>query len=578
MTSGNASPLAGFEPGWEDLFNRFADGLATADDERQLHDLLRESAAARRAYREFVSLHSSLHWDYASVANHGMPPGGGEAIGRSRISRGRWIATLLAGAILSGAAAMVAVVMMPPGPMPRGDRGIASIANGEGVIANPAAGPLATVKNTRFLLVADSGSRFAAGQSIDAGRVSILGGAVELVLRNGVEILLEGPGELELIGELQAFLHAGSAVVRMPKGMHGFRLETANAEVLDLGTEFAVKSVNGFMTDVQVYDGAVLATSKFEGNGGQFPKRLEAGQAARFSPESPDEPAKLPYSDERFARRLPVDVGIEHRWADRRDQLAIMNEIRQFGRPQQPAIVVSRPAGPIAIDGRLDDWRSAPGFTASLNRDPAAAEWVDGRMMYDDEHLYIAAHVGDPHPLSSSVDPVIDADDGWRGGAVQVRLSTDRSQGWPVNANSPSYYAMRRLEASPHQREAAFNPRLAHLTMWFHAASATPCLTIAFGMMVQDLRVNPSGFRAAYTRDADGRGYVMEYAIPWRLLDCETDPPQPGDDLAAAWQVLYSDEGGRLWRTQILEVRNPEEPPKIYLWERAATWGRAEYR
>jgi hypothetical protein len=578
MTTANTPLLAGFEPGWEDLFNRFADGLATADDERQLHGLLRASAAARRAYREFGSLHSSLHWDYAAVANHGMPPGGGTARGRSRTSRGRWIATLLAGAILSGAAATVAVVMMPPGLMARIEGVIAPGAAGEVAIANPTAGPLATVKNTRFLLVADAGSPLATGQPIDAGRVSILGGAVELALRNGVEILLEGPGELELIGELQAFLHAGSAVVRMPKGMHGFRLETANTEVLDLGTEFAVKAVNGFMTDVQVYDGAVLATAKREGNSGRFPKRLEAGQSVRFAPESPDEPTSLPYAEERFVRRLPVDVGIEHRSANRRDQWAIMNEIRQFGRPQQPAIVVSRPAGPIAIDGRLDDWRSSPGFTASLNRDPAAAEWVDGRMMYDDEHLYIAAHVGDPCPLSSSIDPVIDADDGWRGGAVQVRLSTDRSQGWPVNANSPNYYKMRRLEAAPQQRKAAFNPRLAHLTMWFHAASATPCLTIAHGMMLQDLQVNPSGFRAAYTRDADGLGYVMEYAIPWRLLHCETDPPQPGDDLAAAWQVLYSDEGGRLWRTQILEVRNPDEPPKIFFWERAATWGRAEYR
>ena len=579
MTHANAPGHAGFDPAWEDLFNRFADGLATADDERQLHDLLKESADARRAYREFMSLHSSLYWDYAAVANRGIPPAGGSESGeRGRQWRSRWIAAVVAGLILSGAAAAVAVGLMAPSLVKRGELAD-SAATGEDAIASPAAGPLATVKNTRFLLVADPESPLAVGKPIDAGRVSILGGAVELLLRNGVEILLEGPGELELIGELQAFLHAGSAVVRMPKGMRGFRLETANTEVLDLGTEFAVKSVNGFMTDVQVYDGAVLATSKLEGNGGRFPKRLEAGQAVRFSPESPDEPASLLYSAERFVRRLPVDKAVEHvvpgRFPERSEAEYLL---RNYGRPQQPAIVVSRPAGPVAIDGRLDDWRSAPGFTASLNRDPAAAEWVDGRMMYDDEHLYIAARVGDPHPLSSSIDPTLDADIGWQGGAVQVRLSTDRSQGWPVNANAPNYYAVRGLEAAPQQREAAFNPRLAHLTMWFHAASATPCLTIAQGMMVQDLQVNPSGFRAAYTRDADGRGYVMEYAIPWRLLNCETDPPQPGDDLAAAWQVLYSDEDGRLWRTQILEVRNPDEPPKIFFWERAATWGRAEYR
>lgn len=572
MTAATPPLLVGFEPGWEDLFNRFADGLATAADERQLHDLLREHAAARRAYREFVSLHSALQWDYAAVANHGMPPGGGTARGRSRISRGRWIATFLAGAILSGAAATVAMMLTPPG---QGDRGVAAA----GYRAQlPVVRSLATVKNTRFLLVADPKGLLAVGQPIDAGRIRILGGAVELSLRNGVEILLEGPGEMELIGELQAFLHHGSAVVRMPKGMHGFRLETANTEVLDLGTEFAVKSVNGVMTDVQVYDGAVLATSKLGGNGGRFPTRLEAGQSVRFSPESPDAPASLRYSEERFVRRLPADVGVEHRSAKSRDQLAIDNETRHFGQPQQAAIVVSRPADPVIIDGRLDEWRSALGFTASLNRDPAAAEWVDGRMMYDHEHLYIAANVGDPQPLASSIDPALDADIGWRGGAVQVRLSTDRLQGWPVNGNAPNYYAMRGLEAAPEQRQAAVNPRLMHLTMWFHAASATPCLTIMHGMMTTELQVNPSGFRAAYTRDANGEGYVMEYAIPWRLLNCETDPPQAGDVLGAAWQVLYSDEGGRLWRTQIVEVRNPVEPPRIYSWERAATWGRAEYR
>lgn len=572
MTAATPSPLAGFEPGWEDLFNRFADGLATADDERQLYDLLRGSVAARCAYREFVSLHSALQWDYAAVANHGMPPGGGRIRGRSRMSRGRWIATFFAGVILSSAAATVAVMMTPPGLV---DRGM-SFAEYRAPLSVTRS--LATVKNTRFLLGSDPKSPLAVGERIDAGRMRILGGAVELLLRNGVEILLEGPGELELISELQAFLHHGSVVVRMPKGMHGFRLETANTEVLDLGTEFAVKSVDGVKTDVQVYDGAVLATSKLEGNGGRFPTRLEAGQSVRFSPESPDEPAILRYSVERFVRRLPADVGVEHRSAESRDQLAIDNESRHFGLPQQAAIVVSRPADPVTIDGRLDEWRSAPGFTASLNRDPAAAEWVIGRMMYDGEYLYIAADVGDPQPLASSIDPSLDADIGWRGGAVQVRLSTDRSQGWPVNGNAPNYYAMRGLEAAAEQRQAAANPRLVHLTMWFHAASGTPCLTITHGMMTNRLQVNPSGFRAAYTLDANGRGYVMEYAIPWRLLNCENDPPQAGDMLGAAWQVLYSDEGGRLWRTQIVEVRNPDEPPRIYSWERAATWGRAEYR
>ena len=70
---------------------------------------------------------------------------------------------------------------------------------------------------------------------------------------------------------------------------------------------------------------------------------------------------------------------------------------------------MSRPARPIVIDGRLDDWQSAKGFTSTLDGSDDAAEWIDGRMMYDDECLYIAASVGDPAPLRNTFDPAVDA-------------------------------------------------------------------------------------------------------------------------------------------------------------------------
>lgn len=577
MTKAKADQLAGFEPAWEELFNRFADALATADDARRLQSLLRENPAARRAYREFVSLHASLQWDYAAVAHHRPPPGSNTAAGgQFRQWRSRWIAAVLAGAIITGAAAAIALKTMQPVGDASADREAKSAA-----AAEVAPSPLATVTSTRFVGPAEPSTDLAAGRPVEAGRLCITGGAVELMLRNGVEILLEGPGELELVGELEAFLHGGTAVVRMPKGTHGFRLMTPSTEVLDLGTEFAVRYGGDSTTDVQVYDGAVIATGRLGDGSTRFPKRLEAGEAARFSSQSSGDPLPLPFRKDRFVRRLPTDTGIEHAAGDRSPEV-VAAQIRHFGRPQAEAIVVARAAGPVTIDGRLDEWAAAPGVMALLDSDPAAEEWMDGRMMYDAHNLYIAARVGDPHPLVSTIDPTLDAEDGWRGGAVHVRLSTDRTLGWPVNANSPMYYRYRGKEPTAEQKEAAANPRLSHLTMWFHAATATPCLTIVHGMVTMPHLgsglVNPNGFQGAFTRAADGRGYVMEYAIPWRLLNCESDPPQSGDNLAAAWQVLFSDEGGRLWRTQIVEVRNPDEPWRIYSWERAATWGRAEYR
>ena len=480
---------SGVTAAWQPLFSRIADGVQSEDDEQQLLDLLGRSPEARREFREFMALHSALQWDYAALGPHAMPP----IAPHRKPARPRWLATAFASGVL--VAAVVASLLFT--------NFIAAIQPRRFPADHLAVQPLATVTNKRFLLADDAATPLAIGQPVAAGRIALLGGAVELTLSNGVVIVLEGPGELELYAELAAFLHAGSAVVRMPEGMSGFRLDTATTDVLDLGTEFAVKAAPGFVTDVQVFDGAVVASSKSAGDNARFPTRLEAGQAARFSPQGSDEPQPIPYAENRFVRRLPPDEGIP---VHVNPELGRDLELRVYGRPRIDNIVVSRVREPVTIDGRLDDWRLAPGFAASRDGTDSCPEWVDGRMMYDDGHLYIAAHVGDPAPMQSSIDPAADPDLGWRGGSVQVRVSTDRQMGWPVSGNSAGYYRQRGIVPTDEQKADADNSKLAHLTMWFHAASQTPCLTIARGMLVGDLEVNPSagqpgGFHSAFARD-----------------------------------------------------------------------------
>jgi hypothetical protein len=538
------------------LIHSHLDDSLSAEGVRELEGLLRDSATARARF-----------WELAEV------DGLGRDAARGGGPQGRWVAAAVAGAVVSS---LVAIVFLPGlFTLPIGS----GVARGTAQTAPVSPPPLATVTNTRFLLTNDEATPLAIGQSVAAGEISLLGGAVELTLRNGVVITLEGPGEMELRGELSAFLQAGSAVVRMPEGMSGFRLDTATTDVLDLGTEFAVKAAPGFVTDVQVFDGAVVASSKSAGDNASFPTRLEAGQAARFSPQGAGDPQSIAYSENRFVRRLPRDAGvpIELGHCDSASLICL------FGRPQHDAIIVSRVREPVTIDGRLNDWRLAPGFMSSRDGTDSCPEWVDGRMMYDDGHLYIAAHVGDPAPMQSSIDPAVDPDLGWRGGSVQVRVSTDRQMGWPASGNSAGYYGQRKIVPTAEDKALADNPRFAHLTMWFHAASQTPCLTIHRGMLFGELEVNPSagqpgGYRGTFSRDEDGKGYILEYAIPWRLLNCDDDPPQAGDTLAAVWQIHWSDGAGRLRRDHMVEIRNPHEPIKINVWERAATWGRAEYR
>jgi hypothetical protein len=164
-------------------------------------------------------------------------------------------------------------------------------------------------------------------------------------------------------------------------------------------------------------------------------------------------------------------------------------------------------------------------------------------------------------------DPDTDPTVGWKGGAIQVRLSTDRA-GLPLTGQWPSLPGYR---PSPQDRSG----KLAHLTMWCCKPKHEPCLHIAWGMDFKRHQANPVGYRGDFRKDADGRGYTMEYAIPWSLLGAPTDPPQPGDVLGACWNVHWSDEDGRLWKGYLVDIINPQE--KGYTYQRAATWGQAIY-
>lgn len=546
--------------------SNYCDGIASADDLAWLEQTLAKHPDARLDFVKCGFVHGQA--PFAAAANlcqasfASVFPGIDLVPAQSQRRRRfrRWAAALLLAVGVSGAAAFI----------------------GQGRKSEPTetetVASLATVSQTRLLLCADDASPLRPGQSLDAGRLSILSGAVELTIRNGVTILLQGPGEIDLIDEMTAFLHAGNAVVRVPKGMSGFRLDTASTDVLDLGTEFAVRAGEGLVTDVQVFDGAVIATGKDARTGQQFPKRLVAGEAARFSPHTAGGFAVIPYSQSRFVRKLPSEPGVEHAWW--RQWAEADKDRRYFGSPRHESIQVARVIDPVVIDAALDEWSHARGFTASLNDSPESQERVDGRMMYDDSFLYIGAHVRDPFPMRNAIDPHVDPRMAWQGGSIEVRISTDRRMGWPADANGPAYYRARFLEPTANARAKAENPQLSHLTLLYHASSGRASLVLRRGMTfsASDEVVDPEGFHGAFARDPDGRGYVLEYAIPWRLLNAADDPPRSGDALAAIWQVHWSDAAGQMWREQVIEVRNPHEIRRIVPFERAAVWGRAEFQ
>jgi hypothetical protein len=419
---------------------------------------------------------------------------------------------------------------------------------------------IGTVTRASHIHATNGDGVFTVGQRLKPGRVAIKSGMLEIRLSNGVTLLHEGPGELELISPMRTLLHSGQVVARVPRNAVGFQMDAPSVRVVDLGTEFAVKTGPALVTDVQVFEGVVEASPAQGG----FSKRLEAGQAARFLPAAMSA-KELPYLKSRFIRRIPIEPGIP---------LPGKGGEEHFRRAQHAEVLIPSVARKIHVDGDLSEWSDEGSFFSRRDADRS----VEGRMRYDADAFYIAAHIADPAPMRNSIDPFMDGELGWRGGGLQVRLSLDRTQGWPVDANSPGYYQSRKLTATPEQIARAENDRLVTLTLWHHEPSATDCLHLAFGFDYRGGAVNPPGYTSVFKRDADDKGYTIEARVPWTLLRAEQDPPRAGDELAVCWHAHWSDPTGRVWQTNLVELRNPAEPLRIFDYERAASWGRAVYR
>ena len=79
---------------------------------------------------------------------------------------------------------------------------------------------------------------------------------------------------------------------------------------------------------------------------------------------------------------------------------------------------------------------------------------------------------------------------------------------------------------------------------------------------------------------ADGKSHTVECAIPWTLLGAGSDTPRTGDELGLCWTVNCSDAGGKRWKGQLVEIKNPPYAGrgKTLTFLNAETWGKAVYR
>ena len=92
--------------------------------------------------------------------------------------------------------------------------------------------------------------RLTAGQTIE-----LTGGVAEITFSRGARVLLEAPATLTIRTDNSAYLEGGKVVAKVPKEAWGFTVLTPWAEVVDLGTEFAVQSDANGQGEAHVFSG-----------------------------------------------------------------------------------------------------------------------------------------------------------------------------------------------------------------------------------------------------------------------------------------------------------------------------------
>lgn len=103
---------------------------------------------------------------------------------------------------------------------------------------------------------------FENGRAFHRGeKLSFDSGFVSIRFAKGAEVVVEGKADMVISGPNKAKLERGSAVANVPESAHGFTIDGPGGRVVDVGTEFAVKT-EGKEMEVHVLKGEVEAHPK----------------------------------------------------------------------------------------------------------------------------------------------------------------------------------------------------------------------------------------------------------------------------------------------------------------------------
>jgi len=211
------------------------------------------------------------------------------------------------GIVLAGLAASFVIVVGPS--IPRfGFQQIANDSKSQET-ADPAlelmqSGNLVRVGQSSSAEYFDGGPTVA-GQATEFNREYVLNaGLIMLTFPNGANAIVEGPSVFSVLSPTRLLVKIGRCNIHAPEGAEGFRVDTPQTEVVDLGTRFSVEVSDVGLTEVQVVEGAAEVSGKA---GMQLDGKLllRNGEARRFGDSQAEFGERIEFELDSYRGSLP---------------------------------------------------------------------------------------------------------------------------------------------------------------------------------------------------------------------------------------------------------------------------------
>ncbi len=215
--------------------------------------------------------------------------------------------------------------------------------------------------------------------------------------------------------------------------------------------------------------------------------------------------------------------------------------------------------GRVVIDGKADDWDLSGSMLICSDVENYRNEYASWQSaMYDAENLYLLSRWIDLTPLNNP--GLVGSDMGFQGDCLQVRIITATAGSADAKAD-----------------DVKAGQRTTHVTAW-RGRDGRDAVELVYGKQFNEGEIKDAkkqGAQQAFLVNADGKGYVQEIAIPWKLLTRDGRVPKPGQTIIMTYEPNFGTAAKMRITTKDL-FRAGVTPDRVFAFMASPCWGVAK--